>query len=431
MKKCLIIPVLLVLGPLSGMAQSTLDIGFAVTKDTVRKQTESVVYPIRIRTNTVGITGPELLAQYTLSLEVDDDRSSLPRSEYSLSGTSITLDRLPADYTAFLTLKGDTLRTPDRDRVVELQLKLTKRSDPQDAVLTRATQRLTLTVPGVRIVSAYNYLSYIGTNFDLVDNIKPKDLFFAVGIFSAPKQENNKHGFTLTLYGNRTVSNVDSIGQVSFTSRIVPIGGDSARYYDSQALRTVTRVTDNLGASFSPIFDLWKWNPANASTKLYYAPQFELIYRRSNSTTEYKDPVLRDSTDRADRPFGGPIDFPLRRTVPTNIYDVYLGLLGVMVSHENSRISVRVQGSLGYKFSYRADNLNSRTGDRNFTRTGDCFSYVRVWITEPRSGLTFGADISNNLFRNYSPYYNVTLSKAIDLSALGTIFQPLTARPAK
>jgi hypothetical protein len=283
-------------------------------------------------------------------------------------------------------------------------------------------------------------LGYVGTNFDLIDGVKARDLFFAVNVFAPPKQDNDSFGFYLTLYGNRTISKVDTSGRVTYTSRIRAIGGDSVRFYRSQALKTVTSVSDNLGATFTPLFKIGNLkinnkrildglSNSNRSTQLYYAPQFEFIWRRATSTTRYTDIVLVDSLLRTNLPLVGDRITPTIETTPTNIYDLYLGLAGLFLKHENEFISVRIQASIGYSFSYRAD----LTAERNrvqapYIRQENYFTYVRAWITEPISGLTFGAEVSNYIFDNYRPYYNVTLSKAINLNALGALFQPVTAR---
>jgi hypothetical protein len=425
MKNFTLILLMLAIMSSSASAQQTIGISFEKSTEKIRKKETAASHPIVLKANAIGMK--DSLNDYKISVTVDENNSTLPSSDYSLDFNSVTLDKMPSEYRFFLTLKGDTL--PDRNRVLVLNLKLTKEGKQTGVNLANENQTLTITVESAKTINKYNYLGYIGTNFDLIDGVKARDLFFAVNLIAPPKEENNIFGFYLTLYGNRTISTTDTSGLYTYTSRIVGIGGDTARYYTSQALRTVTSVSDNLGATFTPLFDIVKLNKANRSTKLYYAPQFELIWRRSRSTTVYTDIVLVDSLDRANRPIRGTLNTPTSFTTPLNIYDMYLGLGGLFLSHENEFISVRVQGSIGYKFSYRAEYSNpNRTDQSSYTKQENFFSYVRAWVTEPISGLTFGAEVSNNLFKNHYPYYNVTLSKAINLNSLGAIFQPISSR---
>jgi hypothetical protein len=144
---------------------------------------------------------------------------------------------------------------------------------------------------------------------------------------------------------------------------------------------------------------------------------------------------LVDSVDRPNRPFSGTVILtePSSKT-NLNVYDIYLGLLGVMVNHENKFISVRVNAALGLNVSYVAGRGGGATRANeiktSYTRISQMFFFTRTWITEPVSGVTIGAEVSNTLFRraNAQPYFNVTLSKAINLSSLAGIFQPVTSR---
>lgn len=427
-------------------AQQTVKITFAQAQDTIRKKQTAIIYPIIINSDSVMIP-KDSLHLYTVTAKIDEEKSTLPKSNYKLDFNSIALDKLLASassgYTFFLTVDGDSV--VDRDRHLFLNLVVTKDSEEVGVNLTRSNSTLHITVESFKALNKYNYLGYIGTNFDLIDGVKTRDLFFAVNLFVAPQDSGQGFGFGLTLYGNRTISLTDTSGRRTYTSKIVGLGGDSARFYEAEGLRTITRVSDNLGATFSPLYRIgikarkknWKARLNKVSntdriTQLYYAPQFEFIWRRTIITTTYTDNILIDSTDRPNRPIRGTLVLtPIYEAVPFNIYDVYLGLAGILLKHENTSISIRVQSSFGVNFSYIASNSreSSTSNYQQYERAWNPFFYARAWVTEPLSGLTFGAEVSNIFGRgNYRPYYNVTLSKAINLNALGAIFQPITSR---
>lgn len=409
-------------------AQQVINLSFEKSTEKIQRQAKAITFPITLLSDTIQIPKDSLVL-YKVEAKVNDNKSTIPASAYKLEFNSINLEKLPSKYTFFLTIEGDTIA--DRDRILFLDLELIKKGKKTPLKSKSNNLSLAITVEGFKGINKYNYLGYVGTNFDLIDGVKAKDLFFAVNVLSAPKETSDLFGFYLTLYGNRTISQTDTSGRVTYTSRILGMKGDSARYYTSQALKTITSVSDNLGATFTPLFKLNKFSENGRNTKIYYAPQFEFIWRRKTITTKYADIVLVDSLDRANRPIRGNFVTPTINTVPLNVYDMYLGLAGMFLSHENEFISIRVQATLGYNFSYIANNSKSNIdGNTPYIKEENFFSYMRTWITEPISGLTFGAEVSNNIFNKnrYRPYYNVTLSKAINLNALGAIFQPVTSR---
>ncbi len=203
-----------------------------------------------------------------------------------------------------------------------------------------------------------------------------------------------------------------------------------------EGIKIRNRVTDNLGARYSPLIRIkdQMGNPGRA-TQLYNAPQLEFIWRRTKLTTSYTESKLVDSVDRANRAnfqedyAYGP---SMKEVIPFNVYDVHLGILGALLKHENKYISISLQTSLGCSFSYIALQ-NSEVESIlhiNYEQKFYIFCFARAWITEPTSGLTFGAEVYNNflLKNSQQPYFNVTLSKALNPNKLGAIFQPITAR---
>jgi hypothetical protein len=410
-------------------AQETASISFKKQKDTLNRKDVDSYYPITINITDVKIN-KDSLALYVINVKPDDERSSIAPNGYKLNFNSISLDKISPSYTFYLVIKADSMA--DRDRTLNLTIETKKRGKTFDINSAKENINVGILIRGSRAINKYNYLAYVGTNFDMVDGVKAKDLFFATNIYVAPQHKGQGFGFNMLLYGNRTLSTTDTSGNYRYTSKIVGIGGDSARLYTSKALKVSTRVSDNLGASFSPLIRIGEVSDPERVTQVFYAPQFEFIWRRVKVTTEYKNSVIVDSTDRAHRPITGTIDLtPQKQVLSYNIYDVYAGLIGFSLKHENSDISIKVQASTGVNYRYTPKSGTVQTLlFTQFDKKVNLFCYIRAWITEPTSGITFGAEVSNNIILKNSsqPYYNVTLSKAINLNALGKIFQPVTSR---
>lgn len=414
------------------VAQQTMRITFDKVKDTISRKETDIIYPVMIKSKADAVKiATDSLHLYTLTVKSNDEKSTLPKSAYKLAFNSITLDKLPADYTFFVTLNKDV--DADKDRHLFLKLEVIREGKEVDVNVSDTNRVFDLVVEATNSPNKYNYLAYVGTNFDLIDGVQPKNLFFATNLFAPPQRKSKGFGFNITLYGNRTITATDTSGRYNYASKIVAINGDSARTYYENALRTVSRVSDNLGASFSPLIRIGsKMGNVNRATQLYYAPQFEFIWRRTKVTTTYSDNKLVDSTDRPNRTIRGTLVLnPSNETIPFNVYDIYLGVIGALLKHENNNISIRVQSSLGLNFSYAAMSSNVKTIlNTLYERKWNIFFYTRAWITEPISGITFGAEVSNNFIKkdSYQPYYNVTFSKAINLNVLGAIFQPISSR---
>lgn len=263
-------------------AQKTVKVYFKQEKDTISRDIKPDVLPITLKGD-LGKIDKDSLKFYTVAVKTNDEKSTFARASYNLNFNSFTLDKLSAafEYTFYLNLLADP--NTDRERHLYLYLEITK-NDKQEVNAADSNLTLDILVHPYSGIKKYNYLAYVGTNFDLVDGIQAKNLFFATSIFSTPEIKKGGFGFFLTLYGNRAVTSTDISDRVRYAPKIVPLPGDSARTYFEEALKTVTRVTDNLGATFSPLIRIGKTlGDPKRETQLYYAPQFELIWRRSKS----------------------------------------------------------------------------------------------------------------------------------------------------
>lgn len=289
-------------------------------------------------------------------------------------------------------------------------------------------------------IGSYKYLGYLGTNFDLVDGVQAKNLFFATNIFIP---ETNKWGVSFGVYGNRTMTRTDTSKNIRFTSRIALVNPDSVAYYRDSADRATSRVSDNIGIHFSPMIPIKCLT--DGDLKLYYAPQFEFIWRRTQIISQY----LNNGTYRIDSAknrypvnVSFPLTTPLKYTTNLNIYDAYIGLIGLLLRYENSDISIRVQASVGLNLNYVPAVTRSNEADApvsittQYIKNKRLFFFGRMWITEPYTGFTLHAEVSNFFGKVKDkpdlslaqPYINVTLSKAFNLKNLAAIVKPLSQR---
>jgi hypothetical protein len=286
----------------------------------------------------------------------------------------------------------------------------------------------------------YSYLGYVGTNFDLVDGVKAKNLFFATNILVTPK-EKERAGFYISLYGNRTISRIDSIPNITRDVRVIDSIGN--QYIHREKSDVVKKVqSDNLGAYFSPLirWNFWKnknsYGPVKTSpASFYYAPSLEFIWRRTAVDVRYintqKLPV--EQLTSLQPTYNNNLIYRQNNTY--NIYDFYISPIGFWLLHENETISIRLNMNVGYSTRYAPINyLNTNANidlinnvQDSYSNTNDIFYTGKLWITERTTGITLQGEINNTLKRS-TPFYGVTLSKAFDFDKLGNFFAPISNR---
>ncbi len=418
-------------------------------EDTVRRTTaKETLWTVDISASDAKA---DTFSGYTIEVTADD-ASTIPADHYEIVSTvnGKALKDLANTNAVRVVLKkeGEEFK---QVKPLKLVLRLTVKKKESDKDITDDVtnntgkfKEITLTIlPSEEPIYTYKYLGYLGTNFDLVDGVQAKNLFFATNIFIP---ETTKWGFSLGLYGNRTMTKTDSSKQTTFQSRVERINNDSiARHFDT-ALKVTTRVSDNIGANFMPLIPIHFLS--DGELKMYYAPQFEFIWRRTTIENAYLNnrTVRIDSMrNRFPSSTGFPLITPLSTKVDFNVYDVYIGLAGLLLRYENEDISVRLNSSVGINLNYTpvgALSNSTTAGNVNpvyptYNKEKRYFFFGRLWITEPTTGLTLGAEVSNYFgerdvngkeIAKAQPYYNVTLSKAFNLKNLAAFVKPLTNR---
>ncbi len=365
---------------------------------------------------------------YKLKIEIDYSKTTLPRSDYKLIDSVFNFTELNSENIVNIRLKKDTIE--DRDRFLFLSLKtyndtidVGKRNigvNKKVVILVKSSKN-----KSTKLIDDYKMLSYLGTNFDIVEGkSKANNLFFATNTYLPPIKGKNKVGFYFSLYGNRTMSDVDSTGNVRRTYKIESINADSHIIYTSQNKLTVTRVSDNIGVHISPLFKFIK--SSNENLNLFYAPSLEFIWRKSTLTREYTNPSnLSSETIPSSFPGTLIMDNVSRRI--QNEYVFNAGLMGLFLVYETKDFSFRIQASTGYSSYFYPSNSVFSDEETNVGRRSDVFFLGRAWITEATTGLTLQTEIMNTAIIP-RPFFGVTLSKAFKLDKLGAILKPLTDR---
>ena len=328
----------------------------------------------------------------------------------------------------------------DKNNIIDLFFtddifKKFKATDLLSAENTKELEKAYNKLKGQEKVSDYNYMGYIGTNFDLIEGVKAKNVFFAINVLSKPKREKDKIGFYISLYGNRTLSKNDSIKNITRQYRVFDsIVDTQTQKFSQRQLYDYSKTIniDNLGAYFSPLVKVWKLSNLDGATQFFISPSLEFIWRRISivnkiSNIQNETPFLvPSSTNNYTQLIN-----KNPKSYQYNIYDFNLGA-GFWLIHENPKISVRLNMNIGWLRSFAPNIENALETESSgittyYIKTADIFYTGKLWITESGTGITLQAEILNTL-TTPNPFYGVTLSKAFDFEKLGNFFKPITSR---
>lgn len=420
----LVVLLAFILGCSSMNAQDFYSIGFKTDTLTISKSSQiDVLSSINIESN---VPDSDKYKNYNYTVSIVNDETTLAISDYKLIDFSKKNFQKNGAEKVYFLLNKDTLN--DRERKIVLEIKIFDGDKEVTSNNKAKNKKITLTIKEHKAIenhiSEYSYLSYVGTNFDLVDGIKAQNLFFATNIYLPNRLNKNKIGFYLSLYGNRAMSDIDSTGNVRRSYKLEKLTDSTYINYTAQSKMITNRVSDNIGAHISVLFPIFE-SKESTDLKLFYAPSLEFIWRRTNLTQEFSEPTnLESNTVVGFIP--GTIEIGASSRRQFNEYSFNAGILGLFLTLENADVSVRIQSSVGYSSNFyprTSSNSSLITTDRSH----DIFFAGRAWITEPRTGLTLQAEITNTGI-NPRPFFGVTLSKAFNLKELSGIFSPLTTR---
>ncbi|MGC4235184.1 MAG: hypothetical protein QM594_19595 [Niabella sp.] len=271
-------------------------------------------------------------------------------------------------------------------------------------------------------LKTYKYLSYIGTNFDLVEGIKAENFFFATNVFAEPSKDKTDFGLYLSLYGNRTMSSTDNLGNQEVITEIVPVTDNLSYRLRKHVQTTRTITSDNLGAHLSTLHPIFGSRNKTGNIKTYLTASADFIWQRKHVSTEYGEVSKVDTLPTASTGLHLILNDLQNKKNAVNQYQFNIGP-GILFNIENENVSVRIHGAVGYTSTFY--NTSKREEELLYDRKQDVFFAGRAWITEPKTGITLQAEIMNR-FIEPRPYYVVTLSKAFNLDKLAGFFEPIT-----
>jgi len=413
--------------------ENVLNIGFKVSDTSITRKGQSFTYPIIISNkDKEKIGGIDSLTNYKVKVSVETESNTIPLSSIELDNTTFSLEEFKTknEHKVFLTVLADSLS--DRERNITLTMEIIKLNESDRKLyLSNPDQKMKIILKGKsEQIKDYNVLAYLGSNFNMAEGkTQLQNLFFATNVFIPPlKSENNKVGFYLSLYGNRTMSTVDSTENGRRVYKRVKISDSTHWEHGAQQKLKTTRVSDNFGAYISPLFR-FPGTHLKPNLNIYYAPSLEFVWRKTIISYEFLEQSNFDSVI-VNYAVPGSMNFSNNFNKAVNEFAFNAGLIGLFLAYETPSISVRVHGSVGYSSIFNPqENLFAIPGNSTakIISKSDIFFTGRAWITEPATGITLQAEVTNTAY-NPRPFFGATLSKAFKLESLSGILSPITSR---
>jgi hypothetical protein len=287
----------------------------------------------------------------------------------------------------------------------------------------------------------------IGTNFDLLDNIKTNNFYAGVYMFDKDiariggKKGNNNISFTGGVYESQSVS-LSSTADMPYTYKNYnPITQKYAGYRDTGSISTTTSIK-NIGLFFSPQVRLTNGKVEENGVHLFISIYTEMLWQRITSSFNYPPPTaaltaLPDSTNLS--------KFSSKQSSLSLDYrSQYYGIgIPVYIKHKDFNLYLNwvplgfttqqfvfVQDNYApdynTKFPYRPipatqNNSNYDIYLLNYARpknVWNAFFIIQYRLNEVAYGITFSGEIRSLYLQGSKPVITLALSKKFDLSAV-------------
>jgi hypothetical protein len=274
----------------------------------------------------------------------------------------------------------------------------------------------------------YEFWLFTGTNIDLLDGVKARELYLKGALLFNFKKKTNgeelptKHWTYLTFGKNRYFSDKDSLGRIPFYGEVPTAApGDSITIARGIYSSLRESVTDNIFVSFDYLREIESISSSKsklfATIGLYIGLQtIKTSYSNKNFLTDTTTYLRKQDSTYISRP-------PVSETkIRQANYNLSVGFLHVLYT---DKINVKTQLTAGYnKFTYPYSIVrNSINEFVSYTDQRNIFLQLHIDATVLDPGISIGFETF--LRGGEIPLFNVSLTKVIDIQQLGSLFGKL------
>lgn len=293
--------------------------------------------------------------------------------------------------------------------------------------------------PGRQHVRDDPFWVEIGANFDLVDNIKPNNVFAGVffyqrdirPLFYKSGRKDNNLAISAGLYESRASTYSNSPDNIpiayfdssSFTGIVRNDSIVAIRHLNVGKVKNRIEV-QNLGLYFSPQLRLTKGSANSYGAHFFVSFHAEVIWQQIRNEFDYSNTnrILSDTllVSRSQLARTDTILFPAKpEGKPMNVFSHYEGIgLPFFLKTENVNLYINpVIGMSNQPKTPDITTLQSITENR-FERDWRAFYLVQFRLSEEKFGLSLSGEVRGLLAKQSPPFMTVLLSKKFDLYKL-------------
>lgn len=401
---------------IEGLAQNdkSLTVSFEKLKDTIHTSSSQSYYITKIK-----IPKQTAFSKPTILFSVDPDKTNV---KDLMLPTELTHKITDTSKDSEVTFKVAFTRDTKNDRTLVFRVKA-KDEKGNDIKLTddKSTTAEIYVKPFGELENNDNeYWFFVGTNVDLLDGVKAKDLYFR-GSFLIPLSNNEprKHQFYITFEKNRFFRERDSLYRIPFSDIVFKPGQpDSITVARGQYNSFREIVTENLGFSFSYLRNIMK--PSN-NYNFYAMAGFYIDYQ-TNTYNYTNHSILSDTSTHLRKKDSSYIFRPLLTKDRTNSWNSNL-YLGFMYIHSGSSVNLKTFLQSGLNIlRYPSSRIKTSTTEMTKYNTNKNL-YIRFHIDATlveSPGVSLGGEVY--LRAGEMPLFNFTITKVIDYRQIKTLF---------
>lgn len=372
----------------------------------------------------VRVAKNDKLKNYKVRIDIDANNSSQP----------LTKVDMPADNTFVIDNSKDTMEKVfkilvDRDENDDkiLTVNLSAQDDKGNVAYifkgkTSCEVYIKPVTPDSVTQGKNQFWLFAGTNLDLLDGVKARDLYFKGSfLFNVPFEENSKWWLYTTFGQNRYFSQADSFKRLKVTDGILdPHKPDSISLVNGYYSTSRQIVTQNTYLSVSILRELFstKTNQVLGLFEGYYGSQ-NITHTYSNydfNTDTVLAPYKKDSGYRFS------VAMSKQSIIQAN-YNIGLGLMWI---YNTDDLNIKFQALCGYNlFNYPYASTSHGVSQTTFYRQQqNAYGQFRLEanVVKP-AGISLGVEMF--IRQGQFPLWNISISKLLDFRHVANLFTPV------
>lgn len=270
----------------------------------------------------------------------------------------------------------------------------------------------------------HEFWLFTGTNLDLLDGVKMKELYFkGTYLFNFKNDKQTTRSWVYLTFGkNRYFSDRDSLSRIPFKDMVLKATpGDSITIANGYYNSFRQTVTDNIFASFDYLYNIRELSAKNSKLFLNLGFYFGL---QTLKTSYNNHDILSDTTTYLRKVDSSYIFRPLLgdSKVRQFNYNISFGFTHIL---STEKLNIKTQLTAGLNiFNYPYSIVRNSTNEYSFYETKkQLFTQLRIDGTVLNAGLSIGFETF--IRRGEIPLFNVSLTKVIDIEQLSSLFGKL------